>query len=386
MKELSITPLVSLFHRSSCYNSFAPSLQFWRQTDGSTPAHKDMCATYAQNIMVSTAPSSNGMEGLAYWFVFSARDRKRVADYWNTLGHDIDTENFFASLEDLKGFPGNVWVIEQRVGDFVIIPPLGAHQVDPVFPDSRSFASLIPIHLTTFVDLNCTDVKVYNRGGLTIKAAWNRTTIDTLELSLTETLPAYRHVCRDEQYKNKAIIHQSLLSLARYPPQSLLQSPFRHDLFMRLFRLYTSILVDEFIPADFYSLTRMEKIPQEFNVACSFCGTNIWNRFLTCRQCIQLDQDGDTDSYDICLECFARGRSCRDITGLEWVQQEKWSDLMGLWERCRGIYQFLGGNDIDDFNISTTHNLGRKTLAHVCVEELLRRPNPHNAQVLPEGL
>lgn len=156
---------------------------------------------------------------------------------------------------------------------------------------------------------------------------------------------------------------------------------------MRLFRLYTAILVDEFIPADFYSLTRIEKIPQEFNVACSFCRTNIWNRFLTCRQCVQLDQDGDIDSYDICLECFARGRSCRDITNLEWVQQEKWSDLMGLWERCRGIYQFLGGNDIDDFNISTTQNLGRKTLAHVCVEELLRRPNPHTtSQVIQEGL
>jgi Zinc-finger domain of monoamine-oxidase A repressor R1 len=155
---------------------------------------------------------------------------------------------------------------------------------------------------------------------------------------------------------------------------------------MRLFRLYTAILVDEFIPADFYSLTRIEKIPQEFNVACSFCRTNIWNRFLTCRQCVQLDQDGDIDSYDICLECFARGRSCRDITNLEWVQQEKWSDLMGLWERCRGIYQFLGGNDIDDFNISTTQNLGRKTLAHVCVEELLRRPSPHTtSQVIQEG-
>src|ERR1700726_4838673 len=92
-----------------------------------------MCATYAQNIMVSTAPSPNGAEGLAYWFVFSARDRKRVADYWNTLGHDIDTENFFASIDDLKGFPGNVWVIEQRIGDFVIIPPLGAHQVRSQF-------------------------------------------------------------------------------------------------------------------------------------------------------------------------------------------------------------------------------------------------------------
>ena len=315
-----------------------------------------MCATYAQNIMVSTSPNSYGAEGLAYWFIFSARDRKRVADYWNTLGHDVDTENFFASLEDLKGFPGNVWVVEQRVGDFVIIPPLGAHQV-------------------------------YNHGGLTIKAAWNRTTIDTLELSISETLPAYRVVCRDEQYKNKAIIHQSLLSLSRFPPQSLLSHPFRHDSFMRLFRLYNSLLIDEFIPADYYGNIRMEKISQEFNVACSFCRTNIWNRFLTCRQCLQADSDGDIDSYDICMECFARGRSCRDVTGLEWVQQEKWSDLMSLWERCRGIYQFLGGNDIDDFHVSTTISLGRKTLAHVCVEELTRRPNPHNSsQIIPEGL
>jgi len=50
---------------------------------------------------------------------------------------------------------------------------------------------------------------------------------------------------------------------------------------------------------------------------------------------------------------------------------------MMLWERCRGIYQFLGGDDIDDFNTETTISLGRKTLAAVCVEELLRRPNPH---------
>src|SRR5271170_6033193 len=192
---------------------------------------------------------------------------------------------------------------------------------------------------------------------MTIKAAWNRTTIDTLELSLSETLPAYRHVCRDEQYKNKAIVHQSLLELSRFPPQTLISSPFKHDSFMRLFRLYTTLLIDEFIPADlFYYHTQkhvlgnFEKIPQKFNVACSFCRTNIWNRFLTCKQCLQIDLDGDIDSFDICLECFSRGRSCRDITNLEWIQQEKWSELMMLWERCRGIYQFLGGDDIDDFN------------------------------------
>jgi len=97
----------------------------------STPTHKDMCATYAQNIMVATSHSPQGAEGVAYWFAFSARDRHRLADYWSTLGHEVDTEDFFASIEDLKAFPGNVWIIEQRLGDFVISPPLSAHQVFP---------------------------------------------------------------------------------------------------------------------------------------------------------------------------------------------------------------------------------------------------------------
>jgi hypothetical protein len=228
---------------------------------------------------------------------------------------------------------------------------------------------------------------VYNHGGMTIKSAWNRTTIDTLELSLSETLPTYRHVCRDEQYKNKAIVHQSLLELSRFSPQSLISSPFKRNSFMRLFRLFTTLLIDEFIPADLYhTLSRIEKIPQHFNVTCSFCRTNIWNRFLTCKACLQIDSYGELDSYDICLECFSRGRSCRDITNLEWVQQEKWSELMILWERCRGIYQILGGEDIDDFNTETTVSLGRKTLAGLCVEELLRRPNPHTTRnTIPEG-
>jgi Zinc-finger domain of monoamine-oxidase A repressor R1 len=223
---------------------------------------------------------------------------------------------------------------------------------------------------------------------MTIKAAWNRTTIDTLELSLSETLPAYRHVCRDEQYKNKAIVHQSLLELSRFSPHVLISSPFKHDSFMRLFRLYTQLLVNEWIPAEHYANLRMEKIPQEFNVICSFCGTNIWNRFLTCKSCLQLDVEGDIDSFDICLECYSRGRSCRDITNLVWVQQEKWSDLMNLWERCRGIYQFLGGDDIDDFHTETTISLGRKTLAGVCIDELSRRPDPHRPPSVPikEGL
>ena len=308
--------------------------------------------------MVHTSPSPQGVEGLAYWFIFSARDRHRVSDYWNTLGYNVDTEDFFASIEDLKAFSGIVYVVEQRVGDFLIIPPLATHQV-------------------------------YNHGGMTIKAAWNRTTVDTLELAIAETLPAYRFVCRNESYRNKAIVHQSLLDLSRFPPHTLLSSPASTDSFMRLFRLYTTLLIDEFIPADYFYTLRptMEKIPQQFNVICSFCHTDIWNRFLTCRACIQLDADGDPDSYDICMECFARGRSCRDITGLEWVQQEKWSDLMLLWERCRGIYQFLGGEDIDDFNTETTIKLPRKTLASVCVEELFRRPSPRsNVPLPPEGL
>src|SRR6202012_373679 len=81
----------------------------------------------------------------------------------------------------------------QKPGYFILVPPLAPHQV-------------------------------WNRGTRTMKVAWNRTTVETLEMAMHEALPNARMVCRDEQYKNKAIIYYTLLKYAQLLGQARMLS------------------------------------------------------------------------------------------------------------------------------------------------------------------
>ncbi|KAJ5502030.1 hypothetical protein N7463_004904 [Penicillium fimorum] len=150
-----------------------------------TPAHQEMCASLGHNIMVDASDGTpeNGKPtepGSSIWLMTETNDRRIVSEYWmSVLGHDIDIEDFFAPLHAWEIAPFKTWVVEQRPGDLILVPPLAAHQV-------------------------------WNRGTRTMKVAWNRTTVDTLELALREALPHARMVCRDEQYKNKAIVYFTL--------------------------------------------------------------------------------------------------------------------------------------------------------------------------------
>jgi hypothetical protein len=145
-----------------------------------TPAHREMCASLGQNLMVDASDASNGngeKTGSSVWFMTESKDRAVVREYFlSMLGHDIEIEKHFAQINAWKKAPFDVYIVEQRVGDFILIPPLAAHQV-------------------------------WNRGTRTVKVAWNRTTVETLGFALHEALPKARLVCRDEQYKNKAIIY-----------------------------------------------------------------------------------------------------------------------------------------------------------------------------------
>lgn len=146
-----------------------------------TPAHREMCASLGQNIMVEASRDENGEKrGSSIWFMTESKDREVVREYFlSMLGHDIEIEKHFAQVNAWKKAPFDVYIVEQCPGDFILIPPLAAHQV-------------------------------WNRGTRTMKVAWNRTTVETLDLALHEALPKARLVCRDEQYKNKAIIYYTL--------------------------------------------------------------------------------------------------------------------------------------------------------------------------------
>ena len=333
-----------------------------------TPAHREMCASLGHNLMVETSGAAyeNGKPtkpGSSIWFMTETKDRHLVSEYWlSTLGHDIEIESHFAQINAWKAAPFNTYVVEQRVGDFILIPPLAPHQV-------------------------------WNRGTRTMKVAWNRTTVETLEMALDEALPRARMVCRDEQYKNKAIVlfaldrYSKLLRTVDQLKKSAADQQVKIDLgysskirqlqkdFKRLFSLYTKILMSEMkmpVPAT----EKSQFIPYDSNITCSYCRCNIFNRFLTCPTCIVPLENGEEDTYDVCLECYAMGRGCRCNSGYTWVEQFQWSDLSQKHESWRNqIIAFDGVNDKSPKPLQVERkNYNKKTLAQVCQEQLQERP------------
>ena len=332
-----------------------------------TPCHREMCASLGQNIMVETS-GTVGEDGKAtkpgssIWFMTESKDRHLVSEYWlSSLGHDIEVEGHFASIDAWRKAPFKVWIVEQKVGDFILIPPLAPHQV-------------------------------WNRGTRTMKVAWNRTTVETLELALNEALPRARMVCRDEQYKNKAIIlftlnkYSGLLKSVERQKQAALDDVTKDRLtssskirqlekdFRRLFTLFVDMMLLETLSS---SIPRFEYVTYDSNITCSYCRCNIFNRFLTCKSCIIPLENDEEDTYDICLDCYAMGRSCRCLSKLTWVEQFPLTDLLEKYNLWRG--QILKLSDAESMPEplpldQEKQRLGKKTMAEICLEQLQLRP------------
>lgn len=334
-----------------------------------TPAHREMCASLGQNLMVETSgvrdeTGKPTKPGSSIWFMTETNDRHMVSEYWlSALGHDIEVEDHFAQINAWKAAPFKTYIVDQRAGDFILIPPLAPHQV-------------------------------WNRGTRTMKAAWNRTTVETLEMALHEALPRARMVCRDEQYKNKAIVYYALQKysglLKDVETQKESASPevqieldyglkirqLQKD-FKRLFSLYTEILLSEILGPVSTAEKRGQYLPYDSFVTCSYCRCNIFNRFLTCTSCIETFENGDEDTYDICMDCFAMGRSCRCISRYKWVEQFHWKELVQKHETWRQQIVKIDGGVTEKSPQSLeveTKRLGHKTLAEICQEQLKLRP------------
>ncbi|KAJ5113562.1 hypothetical protein N7456_002096 [Penicillium angulare] len=319
-----------------------------------TAAHQEMCASLGQNLMVEASDGSveNGersQPGSSVWFMTKTKDRHAVAEYWTSvLGHDIDLEDHFAQINAWKGAPFKTYIVEQKPGDLILVPPLAAHQV-------------------------------WNRGTRTVKVAWNRITVETLKLAMSEALPKARIVCRDEQYKNKAIVFHALeyysellkdLPTTEHPATRTLWRDFEN-----LLSLYTDILISESLSRSYATSRNIAKIPFEGNVTCSYCRCNIFNRFLTCPNCVS---DAD-DKYDICMDCYVLGRSCLCISKLTFVEQFKWEFLRSRHDRWRRQVIDLKKGDSERKNeFPALHvaraQFNRKPVAEICQEQLKNRP------------
>ncbi|KAJ5787410.1 hypothetical protein N7457_002400 [Penicillium paradoxum] len=323
-----------------------------------TPAHQEMCASLGHNIMVDASDGSpeNGKPtepGSSIWLMTETKDRRIVSEYWmSVLGHDIDIEDFFAPLHAWEIAPFKTWVVEQKPGDLILVPPLAAHQV-------------------------------WNRGTRTMKVAWNRTTVDTLELALREALPHARMVCRDEQYKNKAIVYftlekySKLLRQAKKLDHAVVDQLWQD--FKRLFNMYKNILLSES-----FSQKKPEKSVEyhEFqsNVTCSYCRCNIFNRFLTCPGCADAF-GGEDDPYDVCMDCYVMGRSCGCVSNLKWMEQFPWKTLTERYEAWRRLIITSDDNSKElkaqfPTFVVARGQAGKKSVAEICQEQLAR----HNIQ------
>jgi hypothetical protein len=322
-----------------------------------------MCASLGQNIMVYASGSVNEhgkaeRPGSSIWFMTEMKERFLVHEYWaSTLGHDIELETHFAQLAAWQKAPFRTHIVEQRVGDLVFVPPLAPHQV-------------------------------WNRGTTTMKVAWNRTTVETLDMALREALPKGRLACRDEQYKNKAIIYYTMLKYHVLIKQALamaqrsqadatairqstriagLQSDFKH-----LFRLFRNVMLSEMFAPDSRESADFE--PFDSNVTCSYCRSNIFNRFLTCKTCV--DMYGGEDPYDVCMECYVIGRSCHCRSGLRWVEQFRWKELCARYEDWRKQVTHMDGmTGMAPGSLNEERRLDpKKSLAQICQEQLKVRP------------
>ena len=338
-----------------------------------TPAHREMCASLGQNLMVETSgvvgeDGKPTKPGSSIWFMTETNDRHLVSEYWlSTLGHDIEVEAHFAQINAWKAAPFKTYIVEQKAGDFILIPPLAPHQV-------------------------------WNRGTRTMKAAWNRTTVETLEMALHEALPRARIVCRDEQYKNKAIVYFTLEKYSgllkrvdkqkRYAamaanPQDQAELTYGTKIrqlqkdFRRLFSLYTEIMLSEMLSPVSPTEKKGQYLPFDSFVTCSYCRCNIFNRFLTCPSCVAPLPNGEEDTYDVCMECYTMGRSCSCLSKYKWVEQFPWQTLVQKHETWRHQIIEMDGlvTEKSPQPLQTArNNLGRKTLAQVCQEQLKARP------------
>lgn len=334
-----------------------------------TPAHREMCASMGHNIMVEASgdvgeDGKPEKPGSSIWFMTESKDRNTVSEYWlSVLGHDIEVESHFAQISAWKKAPFNVYVVEQKPGDFILIPPLAPHQV-------------------------------WNRGTRTMKVAWNRTTVETLEMALNEALPKARIVCRDEQYKNKAIVYYTLMKYSnllasvkrqaeKLPLDASRAMMSGHKIkqlvkdFKRLLGLFKDILLSEIFSPD-GPQEKCEFLPFDSNVTCAYCRGNIFNRFLSCPSCTDQLGHEEEEPYDVCMDCYAMGRSCGCISNLKWTEQFKWKELTQKYESWRN--QVI---DLDHGRVSSKvppplldarRSLPHKTLAEVCKEQLKKRP------------
>ncbi|KAG0062474.1 hypothetical protein BGZ90_003066, partial [Linnemannia elongata] len=246
-----------------------------------TPAHIDQCGAIGHNIMTWADTDSSSI-----WFMIRSKDRKKAEELWSSFNQPLDYEGYFAGLDELQRAKFPVYVVQQKIGDFVMVPSQCVHQV-------------------------------INLGKATIKVSWNRLTPNCLKAAIASVLPRYREIGRPEGYRIKLIIASTLKAWTEKLETQEDDFGMPKNNFCKAFKdvleLYRGIVEEEWVDMHamgsacepFERPKRLKESQHSQPAICDFCRADIWNRQFQCRECID-----DEDAYDLCAQCYSLGRGC----------------------------------------------------------------------------
>ncbi|KAG0025680.1 hypothetical protein BGZ81_006982 [Podila clonocystis] len=274
----------------------AENLMIYVGTEGTwTPAHFDQCGAIGHNIMAWAEDDSR-----AIWFMVSAKDKKLAEKLWRSFNHPLEYEGYFASVEELKKATFPIYVIEQKLGDFVVVPSESYHQV-------------------------------VNMGKATIKVSWNRLTAHCLKAAVNNVLPRYREISRPESYRIKLTIHDTLKAWTDLLLQNKnLPQPLGYfcESFKTILELFKGIVEEDWVDKDvLFKGKRNQWFSEPVRITdvtparCDFCQADLWNRQFHCPDCTE-----EESAYDIYIVSRAIKAWNESEKLKEWGKYDQMSD------------------------------------------------------------
>ncbi|KAI0780970.1 hypothetical protein BD413DRAFT_463733, partial [Trametes elegans] len=319
--------------------------------DTYTAAHKDLCASSGHNLMCF---SEQG--GSSYWFMTAANDAPAVAAYFHReLRQELDWETHVTTVEELGRAPFKVYIAEQKVGDLVLVPPRSCHQVvnHGGLAMKTSWSRMTLDNLTTAIRY---ELPIYRR-------------VCRPEQYRVKTI-LYRSVLHLTEQLQKALAFVPQPALKAEPrdptPTANADTVDRAKKLRRLVQLFDEVLREEFarcyteldhifrsegsigwgltsgltpsagndsgrpgssslsngfklrpqLPADVEDRRNSDRARERTascNLACDFCGADIFQSFFECQSC-RTPEEGTTPSIGdgllICPSCYVEGRAC----------------------------------------------------------------------------